>query len=279
MPDKFKKINEEYIALIDEITASSIREEQRIQAFLERRPQFLPGLNGVHVHANHGVYCDLIFPKFPLNGTFNRVPDFMFVTKSSVEAQITFIEIEEPSKSFFTTSNDFTSEFNHAFQQLEDWKTWLENGNNGANLRTELTRAISHHMMNSIAIVFKFVLVYGRRSEYQDNEIRRNRISQRSRGAYQIMSFDRLEYADYNSNLICVKRNDAGYYATEVSEFYDYNYVTRSVHKNILNKQASVSSNSFMSNERKMELINKINQLDAMSDEDTIKNQLPNFGK
>ena len=274
MPVDIEGLTSEYQTLVNEITDSPNREEQRIQRFLEQHPQFLPGLRGVNDFANHGVFYDLIFPKFPLNGTFNRIPDFMFVTKSSIEAQVTFIEIEEPSKQIFTANNDFTSEFNHAFQQLEDWKSWLEEGNNGAYIRNELTRAIDHPMMRRLTIVYKFVLVYGRRSEYEGHDIRTTRLSQKSRGAFQIMSFDRLAYESYNENLICVKRNDAGYYATEVSGSYDYNYVVRSVHKGILEKQSAVNKNVFFNADKKTELIRKMNILDAMSDQETIKAQL-----
>lgn len=273
------KVTQDYKDLIEEITSNPNREEQRIQTFLEKRPQFLPNVSRINATTNHGVYSSLIFPKFSLNGTFRRVPDFMYVTKSSIQACVNFVEIEEPSKKMFTENNDFNAEFNHAFQQLEDWRIWLDEGNNKAFLRTELCRAIQHPLMQTLPIVFKFILIYGRRSEYETNDIRKARLSQKSSDPYQIMSFDRLDYSTFSSSLICVKKSDEGYYATNVSEDYDYNHPMRATHKHILRKVDAINSNDYISDERKAELVNKINQLDSMSDEDALKSQLSSFGK
>src|SRR5688500_2828830 len=79
--------------------------ERRGQAFLERYPQLLPGLNDLH----NGPLHDIIVTKFPLGAEFKT--DFAFISRHSMALQFTFIELESPAKRIFNNDGSFSQGF------------------------------------------------------------------------------------------------------------------------------------------------------------------------
>lgn len=251
----FQRVEKEYGDLLEELTLNG-GQEGVMHNYLEKRALLLPGLFGVYDSTNHGPFSELIFSKFQLNGNFRRIPDFVFVTKTSIQLQVVFIEIEDPSKKIFNQDDSFNAKFNEAYQQLEDWQQWFEDGTNQNILRQTLNSVISHPMMARLPMKAEYVLVYGRRSEYENMDNRIRRLNGKNKSPFKVMSFDRLKCSAYPSNLITVRLDQNGAHALHVDERYDYDYPTRSSHRAIKNKEEAVKLNEYMIDERKMHFLN-----------------------
>lgn len=260
-----KYITEEYRNLLDELSGSSGREAE-MHTFLLQRPSLLPGFYGLHEPAHHGVMSGIIFNKLPLQGIFKRVPDFLFVTKTSVQMQVVFIEIEDPSIKIFNKDDSFTKEFNHAFQQLEDWSSWFKQGSNQTILLQTLQGALQWPHMFETPAKPVFILISGRRSEYLNNQNRLRRLAEKNRDPYFTMSFDRLESCFQYDDLIVVKQSANGFEALHVDEFYNYSDTTRQIHGHIANKKDAVLRNVYMNESRKSQIVKDIDYWDAILD-------------
>lgn len=268
------RVLQEYHKLLDELTKHG-GQEQKMHDYFEKRPLLLPGIYGVHEKTNHGVFGSKIFSKFQLNGgIFRRIPDFLFVTKTSIQLQVVFIEIEDPSKKIFTEKDYFNADFNQAYQQLEDWEQWFQHGTNQNVLRDSLNSVINHSMMATLPMKAEYVLVYGRRSEYENMNMRIQRLSQKNKSPFKVMSFDRLACASYTDELITIRLDQNGAHALQVDERYEYDFPNRALHRNIRGKDEAVIRNDFMNKGKKDELVRSIRYLDSLTDKQASKEQM-----
>lgn len=106
-------------ALLNELAALLDGEnvsEQIVQSYLERHPEILV--------ANHTPNPRCVISQFPLGPDFRC--DFAFYTYPSFGMMLHLTEIESPRLEPFTGGDEFSSQFNHAFQQLEDWSGWVK---------------------------------------------------------------------------------------------------------------------------------------------------------
>jgi Domain of unknown function (DUF4263) len=148
------------------------QKEQVIQEFLEEHSDMIP-LNHV---LNHQVLYDFIFSKFPINSS--NISDFMYITKSSVEHRIVFIELENSDKSIFTSDLDkviFSAEFNAALQQVRNWKILMESDKD--ELLRNLKPMLQLQRQYNDPISFRYQLIIGRSVEYINNENRKRHIA------------------------------------------------------------------------------------------------------
>lgn len=111
--------------------------EVSVQNFLEAHPSLLPGaLGDVGPGGHHGPELDAVFSQPPLKGLHrNRVPDFMWVTRSTSLITPICIEIERPGKHWFNASGTPTADLTQALDQLVDWKTWFSEPENQSIFR------------------------------------------------------------------------------------------------------------------------------------------------
>lgn len=95
--------------------------EQEVQSHLESNPWMVAGITSLSP--------PLVIAKPPLGADFH--PDFAFFWRHSAGSFIELVEIEGPSLEIFTGGDEFTSEFNHAVQQLADWEDWCNRHREG----------------------------------------------------------------------------------------------------------------------------------------------------
>lgn len=259
----------EYKYLLNRLSENPGREAE-MHDFLAQRPSLLPGLFGVDENAHHGVINGVVFYKLPLQGTFKRVPDFLFVTKTSIRMQIVFIEIEDPAINMFNKDDSFTKEFNHAFQQLEDWHSWFSHGGNQTILLQTLQTALRWTYMFETPVQPIYLLIMGRRQEFENNQNRKRRLDTKSRHPYYVLSFDRLQHCSKLDNLIVVKHAPNGFEAIEVNDFYEYDYRTRQSHGHIAGKKNAVLKNKYMGDMTKAKLLQNIDYWDNIPDDKLI---------
>ncbi len=95
-------------------------------------------------------------------------------------------------------------------QQINAWRAWLSIDGNKQGLANELNTIRVPATMQRNPTHCKFILVFGRRAEYQDSELRRSRIHAEERDDFKIITFDSLaEGLEAKSNLyVGVRRNE-----------------------------------------------------------------------
>ena len=175
----------EFLKLLDER-----HKEQVYQSFLERHTRFIPR----EFVQNHGIGQRLVLRKLSFGADYKT--DFFYFSKSTVDWNAVFIEIEKPSSQFFKGStNKFHTDFEKALQQINQWKAWfLRDQNKGAFLSMVSAIQVPPHMANN-PTYNKYVLVFGRRSEYAGNEDRRRLVSASESEDFKIITFDSLAEA------------------------------------------------------------------------------------
>ncbi len=173
----------EYFDLLDQNL-----NEQTYQKYLEDNPEFIPR----EFIQNHGLHLSTVFRKFPLSSEY--IPDFLYVSKSSDDWNVVFIEIEKPSSKYFlNNTTNFHNDFTKAIEQMNDWRAWISIP---ANLESLKQNSLIHFLVPSVMqrnpLNIKYLLVHGRRKEYEGNEIRKNKIRSMERDDFKIISFDNL---------------------------------------------------------------------------------------
>ena len=162
-------------------------EEQVYQAFIEANTKFIPR----EFVQNHGIAQGLVLRKLSFGADYKT--DFFYFSKSTDDWNAVFIEIEKPTSRFFKrNSNNFHNDFLKALQQINQWKAWfLSDQNKGAFLASVSALQVPEHMARNPTFN-KYVLVFGRRSEYEGNEDRRRLIRASETDDFKIISFDSL---------------------------------------------------------------------------------------
>jgi hypothetical protein len=102
------KLSRPLLQEFDEMINRDLREEDYL-VFLKQHPVFLDPLA-----------ADVI-PKQKLG--IERVTDFVL---RRYDSKYLLVEIEKPQNRLFTLTNDFTSEFTHAFGQVLDFQQWVD---------------------------------------------------------------------------------------------------------------------------------------------------------
>lgn len=171
-----------YLALLDEG-----HNEQVYQNFIEANTRLVPR----DFVQNHGVHLNLVLRKLAFGADFKS--DFFFLSKSSDDWNAVFIEIEKPTSHFFKDGgHEYHPDFVHALQQISSWRAWLSIEGNQQALVNQLSTIRVPLTMQRNPTYPKFVLVFGRRAEYADSELRRSRIRAEERDDFKIITFDSL---------------------------------------------------------------------------------------
>jgi Domain of unknown function (DUF4263) len=173
--------------------------EQVYQQFLEQHTRFIPR----EFVQNHGVGQGLVLRKLSFGADYKT--DFFFFSKSSDDWNAIFIEIEKPSSRFFKgNTNEFHPDFLKALQQINQWKAWFLSGQNkGSFLSMVSAIQVPRHMARN-PTYNKYVLVFGRRSEYGANEDRRRLVRASEAEDFKIITFDSLAEGLAGKNQVSV---------------------------------------------------------------------------
>lgn len=184
--------------------------EAEVQTFLEKHPGLLPGYRSMTISSGHTCFPPGVITQPPLQGLTKKIPDFMWIAQASDSISPVLIEIEKPGRRWFTKNGDPTSELTHARHQLATWRSWFGNPTHQQWFRQyyELTGYIHE----SRTIKPAYVLVYGRRAEFDDKpELNRIRGDMPGEGEH-YMTFDRLGLNSWSMDYVsCRKPTAHGY--------------------------------------------------------------------
>jgi hypothetical protein len=158
-----KALTEEFLKLLDQDL-----DEQVYQSFMERSPQLVPR----EFVQNHGLHFDIVLRKLSLAKDYTT--DFFYLAKSSADWHCVLVEIEKPhSKYFRSGSNEFHPNFQDALSQINRWRAWFDNASNKEAFINSTIRPLRvPEGMTRNPCYVKYVLVHGRRSEFEKNEQR-----------------------------------------------------------------------------------------------------------
>ena len=199
-----EKCNSQYIELL-----SSEPSESSMQSFLEKHPCLVPGHRTPAGNPGASLYHILVkqpnLPGLPL-----YVPDFMWIPAHSGAWFPTLIEIEQPNKRVFTKRGHPTSEFTQARHQLAQWHSWFANPNNVQQFMDYygISNSLRHR-----AMVLRTILIFGRRSEFEDDPKLVSLRDSLLPGEYdELMSFDRLSADESVLDAITARGTGSGKY-------------------------------------------------------------------
>lgn len=181
---------DQYIALLDEEKG-----EQDYQSYLEENTEFIPR----HFVQNHGIHFSLLIRKLKISN--DMITDFAFLSKSSIGWNYVLIEIEKPQSKFFkpgTTSPH--SDFLQGISQIKSWQAWFKDAGNKAHFESQLL--FLKKPIEQAPVTIRYVLVTGRRSEYENSPEKIRLINSYEDHDFKIMSFDSLaENIEHNCEL------------------------------------------------------------------------------
>ena len=190
----YEQAKNEYIQLLDRGLGEVV-----YQKFFEKNPAFVPGSREIlgMASSHYPIQNALISQPGLLNDEKFRKPDFMWIAKNSLKLCPVLIEIEKPSKQEFKKHSDFNrAEFNQAINQILHWKRILDSieGKQDFYERYDIPDEF-----RKLKFSPQYVLVYGRRSEYEGNSWLTGIRAEHETDDIRIMSFDRLKTPDRNA--------------------------------------------------------------------------------
>lgn len=159
--------------------------ENHIQRFLEENSELI----STPFLLNHQLHFNVLISKFKISD--GLISDFAYLTKSSDFWNLVLVEIEDPKKRIFTSNNEqinFHSDFNHAMDQIFEWKGYIEQNSEEIKRRIDPLRV----PLNYNPIRFKYVLIYGRNNEKENNLRKTRMFGQKTIGDVRVMTFDSL---------------------------------------------------------------------------------------
>lgn len=182
-PSQIEKVRSEFSELI-----YAKHKEDVYQKYMENNPILIPR----EFIQNHGLHFCLVIRKLGFGKDFTT--DFFYLAKCSGDWNCIFIEIEKPwSKYFVDGTNNLHRDFIKAVEQIKTWNAWLSNSSNNIgfiNGTIKNIRVPRHMAANPCHM--KYVLVFGRRNEYDNNEDRRDIINAYEDDNFKIISYDSL---------------------------------------------------------------------------------------
>jgi hypothetical protein len=178
--------------------------EKRFQKFLEQHPCLVPGGEGTGTSfgGHHGSWEDTLISQPPLPGIFKKIPDFMWVTKTSEDIIPVLVEIEAPGKPWLTKKG-LSAKLGQPQGQLAEWKRSLDEPAN----RLQFAELYNFPARWATEFNFepRFMLIYGRRREFEDQP-ERNRERRGMRDPrVDAMTYDRLKPLAGSRNAISVR--------------------------------------------------------------------------
>lgn len=128
------------------------------------------------------------------------------------------VKIEAPHKKIFNSNtNTFTSDFNQAYGQLEEWYTWTRSNGNRQVLTEKLEHLYNTSSNMSKINEINFILIYGRRAELTSaNQIFRD---SKNREPFKVMTFDRLAHS--MGDLVVLKPHHDTFKIIQITEDHE----------------------------------------------------------
>jgi hypothetical protein len=194
-------------------------DEKAFQEFFEKNPSFLPGALELFGQSGHYPYMSALISQPCIGTVFEKIPDFLWLAQDSLTFCPVFIEIEKPNKKMFTQTNTPTADFTQAMNQIHEWKMIL---NKPANIQVFYETFDIPLEMRKKEFKPQFLLVYGRRSEYEGDEYRTGIRKENEGPDMMIASYDRLQPLSDSRQFVTCKVSKAKYHIISIPGTFRY---------------------------------------------------------
>lgn len=232
-------------------------DEPTFQKFFELNPCFVPGardeFSGVGP-SGHGPHLEALIRQPQITGLINRIPDFMWLASDSVYFTPVIVEIEASTKKYFKKDGRPTSDFAQAKHQLEEWQAILSRPENVLRFYQDFSipqdlRELTFHPY--------FILVYGRREEYSNNTLLKQKRAAIAGKDQTIMSYDRINPQIARRNFVCCDVKNGRYIARNLGPTFRIGPYEDQL-LDIDNLVEAVDQTAYISDERKKFLKEKL---------------------
>ena len=197
---------EKVIAEFESLLENSEDKEEIFQKFFEENPAFVPGALELYGQSGHYPYMDALISQPDIGTVFKRKPDFIWLANDSLTFVPVLVEIERPNKKMFNKDGTTTAAFNQAIGQIYEWKYLL---NQPMNIQMFYDYFDLQLDIREKTFKPQYLLIYGRREEYQGNKILTGVRAAQKTNEIDIMSFDRLKpISDYRQFVSCKVSNN-----------------------------------------------------------------------
>jgi hypothetical protein len=240
----------------NDLLINNPQEEKVFQNFFEKYPCMLPGAFGLLVESGHYPFNATVISQPELVGLSTKIPDFLWISCTSMTVYPVFIEIEAPHKEWFISSGQPSEKFIQAQNQLTEWNVWFSNPNHQMLFFDFYGVPSSFYKQRSIVPLY--LLIYGRNSEFKKKPELNQKREHLQRDHEFYMTYDRLSPSYKASDLLCSYVKTAKYYAISVPATFQLGPNLAQYYSYINEKEQAVSNNNLISKERKEFLINRI---------------------
>lgn len=232
-------------------------DEAAIQRFLEHHPSLVPGAFGVIGNSGHAPVVSALVAQPELPGFRSRRPDFMWISKNSVSIQPVLVEIEAPSKRWFRKDGVQTADLTQALDQLAEWKSWFDDHANVSAFRKIYNIGFDDRPMRP-----SYVLIFGRRSEFEGRGALIGKRANLARQNEILMTYDRLFPDPKSSEFWCVKLTRQGYEAITIPPTATLGPRTAEDQSMVVRKEKAVQQSLYIPRRRQEFLISRFSYWD-----------------
>lgn len=231
-------------------------DERTIHEFLVRHPSMIPGAYSMTGPSGHGPFPMAVLSETPLSGVGMKVPDFIWLAKNSCTFTPVFVELESPCKRWFTAREVPTHDLTQSVNQLAQWRAWLNRPENVSVFYESLE--LPDYMRRNLTFRPEYVLIYGRRREFDDRPQLSRLRDQFERHGQVVMTFDRLRPArDAGFYFSATKRNGP-YRALAVPPTMKLGPNNSESLTRIVGIPEAITSNDWISEERRRFLVERL---------------------
>lgn len=209
----------------------------------------IPGPFGLIGQSGHYPYLGTVISQPELTGLSKRIPDFMWLACDSATIYPVLIEIEAPSKTWYTKAGKTTEKFNQAHDQLVEWKTWFSKLNHQLLFYELFSIPTSFYKGKTVRPLY--VLIYGRRSEFEGNAHLNEKRNQVARQDEFLMTYDRLAPQFNARYFLCSKVISGTYIAKTVPATLELGPDIAPDHALISGKEAAIDRNTLLHEKRR----------------------------
>ncbi len=248
-----KQLRARWQALLDREPSPA---EKTVQSFWEEHPCLVPGAFGVVGNrSGHYPHLAAVVAQPPLPSYNRRVPDFLWLSTNSEVNQPVLIEIEAPSKQWWTRAGRQTAALTEALDQIAQRNAWFSVGHNVEAFK-------EFYGLDRVAWLSRsfrpaYLLIYGRRSEAnRSSELTRKRLTIRPDDVH-IMTFDRLSPDPDAAELFCIRREGDGFRVVSVPPTMTWRPGLAWGRRPLRFKDAAIRANRYMSDARERFLVER----------------------
>lgn len=111
---------------------------------------------------------------------------------------------------FKNASTDFHPNFLNALQQINRWRAWFANRSNLDGFINGTLAGLVPQILSQTPCVINYVLVHGRRTEYEGNNLKKGFINGQEKYDFHILSYDSLVESLYSKGelYLAIKKNE-----------------------------------------------------------------------